>query len=130
MRRFTGAFALVIIGLLIVWIALYPSDWQNWLGFSRADYFRYGTNYAFASGPGPMLLTAIGMSTIIAGLWHAVNCHADGCWRIARHKVNGSPWCNHHHEMARILSPATLDTISAQLTELISLMKLHWTQSK
>ena len=25
------------------------------------------------------------------------NCHQRGCWRIGRHVVNGSPWCNRHH---------------------------------
>jgi hypothetical protein len=84
-----------------VWMAIFPSAWQNWLGFSRAAYFQNGTNYAFFSGIGPFLLTALGMSTIIGTLWHAVNCHEDGCLKIGRHKINGTPWCNDHHEKAR-----------------------------
>jgi hypothetical protein len=91
---------LFVVGMAL-WFGSYPIDWENWLGFSQYDYFKAGTNYAFASGPGPMLLTAVGMSTIITGLWHAHNCHQDGCWRIGKHKVNGTPWCNVHHEQAR-----------------------------
>lgn len=91
----------VIVAGLGVWMGLYPSDWQQWLGFSKAAYFSNGQNYAFASGVGPMLLTATGMSTIVGSLWRAHNCHEEGCYKIGRHKVNGTPWCDLHHEQAR-----------------------------
>lgn len=58
-------------------------------------------NYDFFSGSGPFILTALGQTTIIAGLWHHVNCHEPGCLLIGRHKVDGTPWCNRHHENAR-----------------------------
>lgn len=29
------------------------------------------------------------------------NCHQHRCWRLGRHTVDGSPWCNHHHQAAR-----------------------------
>ena len=29
------------------------------------------------------------------------NCHTKGCWRVGRHVVDGSPWCNRHHDAAR-----------------------------
>lgn len=99
-RLLVAGAALVVVGLGL-WMGLKPTDWQTWLGFSKVDYFQLGTNYAFASGPGPMILTAVGMSTIIASLWRAHNCHQEGCYRIGRHKVNGTPWCNVHHESAR-----------------------------
>jgi hypothetical protein len=102
LKRIIICGVLLAVAGLVLWMGFYPADWSNWLGFSQYDYFRAGTNYAFASGPGPMLLTAAGMSTIITGLWHAHNCHQDGCWRIGRHKVNGTPWCNFHHEQARL----------------------------
>lgn len=105
---------LVIVGMGL-WMGFYPTDWQNWLGFSHNAYFIYGTNYAFTSGPGPMMLTAAGMSTIISGLWHAKNCHADGCWRIGRHHVNGTPWCNTHEGDARNL--VTTEALLMQLLE-------------
>lgn len=58
-------------------------------------------NYAAWSGSVPALFTLVGLSTIISGIWHGLNCHKPGCWRYGRHKVNGSPWCNRHHEQAR-----------------------------
>ena len=35
------------------------------------------------------------------GLLRKHNCHQSRCWRIGRHTVDGSPWCNRHHEQAR-----------------------------
>lgn len=28
-------------------------------------------------------------------------CHQGRCWRIGRHQVDGTPWCNRHHGAAR-----------------------------
>lgn len=79
---------LVLLGLGL-WMGFYPADWQNWLGFSHAAYFKTGQNYALLSGFMPCFVTALGLSTLIAGAWHAVNCHTDGCPRIVRHKIAG-----------------------------------------
>jgi len=85
-------------------------------------------NYDFTSGIGPMLLTAAGMTTLVSGLWHGHNCHAPGCWRIGRHRIDGTPWCNRHHRQARHHDQATLadvistlEAIGGMLTELIRL---------
>ena len=29
------------------------------------------------------------------------NCHHPWCPRISRHTVDGTPWCDHHHQDAR-----------------------------
>ncbi|HEY2088620.1 MAG TPA: hypothetical protein VGH54_21695 [Mycobacterium sp.] len=58
-------------------------------------------NYDFASGVGPMLVTAVFSGGVIVSLWHGLNCAEHGCWRIGRHKVSGTPYCNRHHENAR-----------------------------
>ena len=54
---------------------------------------------------------------LLASLWHALNCHQGGCWRIGRHKVKGSPWCNSHHENAR-----AAETLEDKLDRLIDLL--------
>ena len=126
MKRIRPLALLLITGGLASWMGLYPVNWENWLGFSRYDYFTAGTNYAFASGPGPMFLTAAGLSTIIAGLWHHVNCHQDGCLRIGRHKVGGTPWCGRHHELARQAHTdqhGTLADVIGRLDKLIGLIE-------
>lgn len=46
----------------------------------------------------------LGELAIIGGMigaYHKHNCHAKGCWRVGRHTVDGTPWCNRHHEAAR-----------------------------
>jgi hypothetical protein len=38
--------------------------------------------------------------TIFAGLFALYfkhNCHVRGCWRVAKHVVDGSPYCSRHH---------------------------------
>jgi hypothetical protein len=80
--------------------------------------------YQFLSGFLPAL-TVVSLVTLVAGAWHHVNCHADRCWRIGKHKVDGTPWCSRHHEEARrqTAQQATLDVISGQLAEIIVLLK-------
>lgn len=94
---FRVAVVLILLGLAL-WMSLYPVDWQTWLGFSKYDYFVAGQNYAFTSGPGPMIETGIGLSTIIGGLWHHLNCHTAGCPWIVRHKIAGGEYgvCSYH----------------------------------
>lgn len=59
-----------------------------------------GRFYAFWSGFGSDIgeLALIGA---VLGMFRKHNCHSPGCWRIGRHLVNGSPWCNKHHEAQR-----------------------------
>ena len=59
-----------------------------------------GPWYAFWSGLGSDLgeVTLIGA---VLGMYFKHTCHDKGCWRIGRHTVNGTPWCNRHHHAAR-----------------------------
>jgi hypothetical protein len=97
--RWRTVFVLLILSGFALWMGFFPVDWQNWLGFSHYAYFEGGQNYAFTSGPGPMLITAVGLSTIIAGAWHHINCHVDGCMMIGRYPLAGGQYkvCRRHH---------------------------------
>jgi hypothetical protein len=117
-KRVVFGGVLVLLAGFVTSLVLLPADWQNWLGFSRAAYFTNGQNYAFYSGIGPMLLTASLGSGVLVTMWHSLNCHKEGCWRVSRHKVNGSPWCNLHHEEARLQR-----NLESMLAELIDLLK-------
>ena len=56
-----------------------------------------GPWYLFWSGiVGDAFLIGVGVT-----MYHKHNCHEDGCHRIGKHIVDGTPWCNHHHEQAR-----------------------------
>lgn len=94
LRYFLGA-ALIALG---IWMWLRPKSWENWLGFSHQAYFVTGEQYALYSGFLPCLLTTIGLSTIIAGLFRHLNCHVDGCPRITRHKIANGEYgvCGKH----------------------------------
>lgn len=83
---------------LAAWIALYPSDWQFWLGFDRKAYFVTGSNYAFFSGFGAMAMTGLGLSTVAITLIRHLNCHVAGCPRISKHKIAGGEYgvCGKH----------------------------------
>ncbi|MHB1954996.1 MAG: hypothetical protein ACYCOU_14765 [Sulfobacillus sp.] len=124
-RRLLKIIPVTVIAILAVWIGLYPQDWQNWLGFSHAAYFTTGQNYALYSGFLPVLITSLGLSTIVTGLWHGLNCHEPGCWRIGKHKVNGTPWCSVHQADARPQATAEeiLEAIRDQLAELNAFLR-------
>jgi hypothetical protein len=62
------------------------------------------------------VLTLLGA---ITGMWHHVNCHNSRCWRIGRHKISGTPWCNRHYVTAR-----QLKTDSDRLDRVIELLEL------
>ena len=95
--------SLMAIAIWSAWLGAFILFWV--LAFATVNHFGFDNQatpqYGFTSGVGPMILTAMGMSTIVTGMWHAHNCHERGCWRLGRHKVKGTPWCNAHHEKAR-----------------------------
>src|ERR1700733_3209437 len=104
---FLAAFALFFGGLVVVFLV------SQHFGFTDQTTPQYG----FTSGVGTMYLAALGYSTLVAGLWHGVNCHQSGCARIGKHKVNGSRCCSVHHQQARpeVSDSERLDRIIALL---------------
>ena len=99
MRRFAVLFLSgILLGAGGAWaLVMYEHGWAHFFGIDT----QASQNYDFVSGVGPMIITALGFSGMILGLWHSLNCHEPGCLRIGRHKVSGTPWCNIHHEKAR-----------------------------
>lgn len=82
---------------------------QHWLAVHTGTLNEPGPYYGFWSGFGSDIgeISIVGgMVTIVLGLLHKTNCHHAGCWRIGRHHVDGTPWCNRHHEDARQRSTA------------------------
>lgn len=60
-----------------------------------------GFGYLFWSGIG----SDIAEVTLIAAVWHHLNCHEDGCFRLGKHRVDGTPYCGSHHLEARKKTP-------------------------
>ena len=83
---------------------------QHWLAVHTGTLNEPGGYYGFWSGFG----SDLGEVTLLAavlGVYHRHNCHTKGCWRIGRHVVAGTPWCNRHHAGAR---QAVTDDAGAQ----------------
>ena len=58
--------------------------------------------YNFWSGIGSDLGEATLISAVGIGVYtgvRRVNCHTKGCWRIGKHRLDGTPYvlCRHHH---------------------------------
>lgn len=45
-------------------------------------------------------------------------CHEARCWRIGRHKVAGTPWCNSHHLTARRAAEPAPDPVAERIGRL------------
>lgn len=110
-------------GFFVAWIGF-------WLGSFALVHLAGGDNqvtpfYGFTSGPGPMIETAILGSTILVAMWHSLNCHEPTCWRIGKHKISGTPYCNRHQADARPQQTAEelLLTISTQLARTNELLE-------
>jgi len=59
-----------------------------------------GRWYGFWSGFGSDI-SEIALLGGLYGLARKHQCHQHHCWRIGRHTVDGSPWCDRHHQAAR-----------------------------
>lgn len=59
-----------------------------------------GRWYAFWSGFGSDISELAIVGAVVGG-YKKHNCHQRRCWRIGRHVVDGSPYCDRHHQAAR-----------------------------
>ena len=74
--------------------------WHFFVHWSGTDYgapsYGYFEPYDLWSGIAGLSLAGL--------IYHKVRtslCHERGCFRLSRHVVDGSPWCNRHHQAAR-----------------------------
>lgn len=93
------------VALLVYAIALWNLRHFHlgyWLQYHTGTINEPGPYYGFFSGFGSDLgeiALAGGVATLIAGLWHKVNCHNERCWRIGIHHVAGGQYvvCRKHN---------------------------------
>lgn len=87
--------ALSALAAAVALCVLHQRGFTHFLGIDT----QASDNYDFTSGIGPMLLTAVSMTTLISGMFRHANCHVDGCWRLARYPVAGGQFrvCRRHH---------------------------------
>lgn len=75
--------------------------------------------YQMWSGVIPAL-TVLTLFGALSSVYHLHNCHYETCWRLGRHRVNGSPWCDKHFKDVKPeLTPEdVLEMILGVLTEI------------
>lgn len=118
MRKLRWPLTWLAVAGLITLAAVYARFTLHLLGVDTQQSYSYNALSAFI----PSAETGLGMSTLITGLWHSLNCHEPGCLRVGRHKVDGTPWCNRHHHGARRRATASLDDVVARLDALLRLL--------
>jgi hypothetical protein len=98
----------------------------HWLGwrFAMGDWpVPDGTpwTYQLESGFIPAL-TVLSLLTAILGTYHLHNCHSARCWRLGKHRINGSPWCSRHEDEGRQAhaAEATLADVCERLDRLLA----------
>lgn len=100
-RHLLAAAALALLAVTAWSITAHPWGWLYALGVHPyPESSSTPWTYQFYSGMFASL-AVLGLLGSAAGLWHHVNCCEPGCWRIGKHKVNGTPWCGRHQEGAR-----------------------------
>jgi hypothetical protein len=101
----------------------------TWLGL----YHPYGLRFSMGAWPVPAgtpwtyqllsgfipALTAFTLLSAVTALYHVHNCHHEGCWRLGKHKVKGTPWCTLHEDEGRA-QETTDDLLREILAELRS----------
>jgi hypothetical protein len=85
----------LLVALAITYVCVFDRVLLHFLGWDGQT----SDNYSAWSGSVPAIVSIVGMSTIITGLWHSVNCHVDRCMRVGRYHVAGGAFrvCRRHH---------------------------------
>ena len=89
----------LIIGIVLlaagISIGLFPHGFNHMIGVDTQQ----SVEYAAFSGFLAWLSSTLGLSTIIATLWHNLNCHESSCLRIGKYPVAGGQYkvCGKHH---------------------------------
>lgn len=114
---------LAVLGAAGWSIAAHPWGWAAGIGVHPYPGPQTPWEYQLWSGfiPALSVLTLLGSAV---SLYRVHTCHQDRCWRLGKHRVDGTPWCTRHHVRARQASggPALAD-VTARLDKIISLLE-------
>lgn len=111
-----------LIALAVLWsVIAHPWGWLYGIGvhpYPASSSTPW--TYQMLSGFVPAL-AVLTLLSAVGGMWRSVNCHEPRCWRLGRHKVHGTPWCDHHQETAR--PELTENEILQQILTEVSLLR-------
>lgn len=89
------------VAVAAAWSAVaHPWGWLYGIGVHPYPGPQTPWTYQLFSGFVPAL-AVLTLVSGLAGLWRNVNCHEGRCWRLGRHKIHGTPWCDRHEGNAR-----------------------------
>jgi hypothetical protein len=93
--RFLVRLAVIITAAAAVAIGLFPHGFNHLIGVDTQG----SVEYAYFSGFGAWLSSTLGLTTIIATMWHHLNCHVTDCLRVGKFPVAGGQYkvCGRHH---------------------------------
>lgn len=111
--------ALAVLGMTLWAVIAHEHGFAHIFGIDTQQ----SQEYDFVSGVGPMIITAVGYGGLIAAVVGKFNCHQSGCWRIGKHHINGSPWCDVHHDGVRP------ERSERELLESIESLLKTWTET-
>lgn len=94
MKRVVVLAGLAVLAGLCVLATVYERYLAHALGIDTQQ----SQEYDFVSGVGPMIITAVGYTGVIASIVHHLNCHVDTCPRIGRYPLAGGEFrvCRRH----------------------------------
>ena len=101
MRRFFWLAAVCLFALAAWSVAYHPWGWLYAVGvhpYPASSSTPW--TYQMWSGIIPAL-TIVSLLGSLGAAYHLHNCHEDGCWRLGKHRVSGTPWCGIHVGGAR-----------------------------
>jgi hypothetical protein len=118
--RVTYRLSLAAVAVLACWAAI----WHTWgflYGLGVHPYPASSSTpwtYQMWSGIVPAL-TVISLLGSLGAAYHLHNCHYESCWRLGKHRVGGTPWCNRHLRYAQ--PERSAEELLSQIVDLLSI---------
>lgn len=124
MRRPAGIALVAAVAGIAAWsIAFHPWAWLYGLGVHPYP-ASSGTPWTYQLWSGFMpALTVLTLFGSVLSLWRLHNCHHEGCWRLGKHKIDGTPWCSRHQERIRLTETVDLAAVAGRLDRIIALLQ-------
>lgn len=97
-----------------------PWAWAWWVHFFGLDYTApYGRIVPYDAWSGVLSdVSELALVGAVIGVLRRYNCHVHHCWRVGRHKVDGTPYvvCRHHHPHGPVTAEQVLAEHAAAMT--------------
>lgn len=81
-------------------LVTHPWGWAFAIGIHPYPGPQTPWTYQLYSGFLPAL-TVITLLGSVLSLYHLHNCHEESCWRLGKHRIDGTPWCSRHMHLGR-----------------------------